>query len=65
MPNQKFKTGDKTINKLYEAVVAYIEKRGGKVMVIGGVAKMKEPTDLKFNYSLVIRITGKEPEFKN
>lgn len=57
------KTGDKTTNKLYEAVRDYIEKRNGKVIVIGGVAVVEE--NLKFNYGLMVRITGLKPEINN
>lgn len=59
---EKINTGDKTTDMLYEATRDYIKKKGGSVIVIGGIAIMKEPSDLKYNYSLVIRVTGKLPK---
>jgi len=56
------KTGNKIIDKLYEATRNYIESKGGSVIVIGGMAIMTEPNDSRYNYSLVIRITGNKPE---
>ena len=60
---KKITTGDKTVDKLYEAVRDYIETRKGKVVVIGVIALINEGT-AKFNYGLMIRITGKRPNFK-
>jgi hypothetical protein len=58
---KKVETGDKLTDNLYEAVRAYIEARNGSVVVIGGVAIVEE--GLKFNYGLMVRITGKKPVF--
>ena len=60
---RKIKTGEKTTDKLYEAVRDYIEKNGGSIIVIGGIAIVEE-SPLKYNYGLLIRITGKKPQFK-
>jgi len=57
----EIKTGDKTTANLYKAVQDYIEKRGGSVLVIGGTALVQE-SPLKYNYGLMVRITGKKPE---
>ena len=57
----KIKTGDKTTDNLYEAVKKYVEKRGGSVLVIGGLALVKENPLLKYNYGVMVRITGKKP----
>ena len=64
MKKRKIKTGNKIIDKLYEAVRDYIEEREGKVVMIGGVAVMSDSVGPKFNYSLLVRITGKRPVFK-
>ena len=48
--------------KLYKAIQEYVESRGGKVLVIGGVETIKWPDDREFNYTLGIRITGIKPE---
>ena len=50
------------IMKLYKAIQEYVESRGGKVLVIGGVETIKWPDDREFNYTLGIRITGIKPE---
>jgi len=60
--NKKISTGDKYTDKLYEAVRNYIESRKGSVVVIGGIAIVQE-SPLKFNYGLMVRITGKKPVF--
>ena len=60
---RKIKTGDKVIDSLYSAVRDYIENRGGTVVVIGGIALVEEGT-AKYNYGLMIRITGKKPNIK-
>lgn len=60
-PRRKLNTGDRTTDKLYQAVIDYIEKRDGKALIIGGVAVVDEGR--KFNYGLMVRITGKKPKF--
>ena len=57
---KKIKTGDKTVDKLYEAVRDYVEARSGSVIVVGGIAIVQE-SELKFNYGVMIRVTGKLP----
>lgn len=47
-------------DKLYDAVVKYIESKGGRVIVIGGVEIQQFPEN-DFNYKLAIRCTGKKP----
>ena len=64
MKKKKIKTGDKTIDELYEAVRNYVEKRKGSVVVIGGIQIIQMPDDLKFNWGLNVRVTGKKPELK-
>ena len=59
---KKIKTGKKDIDILYEAVRTYIENRKGKVVVIGGIALVQEGI-AKFNYGLIVRVTGKKPVF--
>ena len=63
MKDRKIKTGEKDVDALYEAVRAYITNRKGTVVVIGGVALVQEDAR-KFNYGLMVRITGKRPTFK-
>ena len=58
---KKINTGDKYTDALYSAVRNYIEEHGGKVVVIGGVSVMHGPTDYKYNFSLLVRFTGKKP----
>lgn len=56
-------TKDKKTDALYQAVIDYIKSRGGKVAVIGGIALVQE-SHLKFNYGLMVRVTGKKPNFE-
>src|SRR3990167_2168277 len=46
---------------IYQAVGKYIEELGGKVAVMGGVEVMQYPDDLKYNYRLCFKVTGKKP----
>ena len=57
------KTGDKTIDELYRAVMNYIEKRGGSVVVIGEIALVEEGP-LKYNYGVMVRVVGQRPRSK-
>lgn len=61
--NNKISTGDKNVDKLYEAVRNYVESKKGSVLVIGGIAIVQE-SPLKFNYGVMVRITGKKPIIK-
>ena len=61
--NKKISTGDKVVDKLYEAVRTYIQDRKGSVVVIGGIAIVQE-SPLEFNYGVMVRITGKKPTMK-
>ena len=54
---------DILVDRLYRAVVNYIENHGGTALVIGGIALVQE-SPLKFNYGIMIRITGKKPVFE-
>ena len=61
MAKRKINTGDKVVGRLYEAVRDYVETRGGTVVVIGGIQIVQMPDDLKMNWGLNVRITGKKP----
>ena len=61
--NKKILTGNKKVDKLYEAVRDYVESKKGSVVVIGGISIVQMPDDLKFNYRLAVGITGKKPVF--
>ena len=49
-------------DKLYSAIRKYIENRGGKVIVIGGVEIAQYPGDRDFTYYIAVKITGRKPE---
>lgn len=51
-------------DKLYDAVIEYIESRGGKVFILSGVEIQHFPEDAKFNFRLAIRFTGRKPARK-
>ena len=63
MAKKKIKTGDKYTDKLYQAVVDYVKSRKGTVVVIGGIALVQED-ERKYNYGVMVRVTGKKPIFK-
>lgn len=52
------KPSKKTLDEMYRAIAKYIQEAGGSAAVLGGVSIMKFPDDLKYNYTLAVRITG-------
>lgn len=51
--------------RLYKAVQEYVETRGGKIIVAGGVGVIEWPNDSEFNFTIGIRCTGRKPVFKS
>lgn len=49
------------IDKLYKAVQAYVENRGGKLIVIGGIEIQKRPMDNEFVFRVAVKCMGKQP----
>jgi hypothetical protein len=47
--------------RLQNEIARWVETFGGKALVIGGVQIMRFPDDLKFNYTIAIRCTGRVP----
>lgn len=60
MKQDKTTKEDKITDKLYKAVAEYIEFKGGKALIIGGVGIMEG--ELKYNYNLVVRVSGIKPQ---
>lgn len=48
-------------DKLYTAIQEYIENRGGKVLVIGGIQIQQWSGGGSHRYSLAVQITGRKP----
>lgn len=48
-------------DRLYCAVCNYLEKHGGKAIVIGGIEIIRYPLEPKFKFRLAIRVTGNPP----
>lgn len=48
--------------RLIDAVIAFVEKRGGKVAVVGGIEIQQWPDDLQFNFRVAVKCTGKRPQ---
>lgn len=46
---------------LIDAAAKYIQSKGGKVVVIGGIEIQRWPDDPEFNFRLAIHCTGKAP----
>ncbi len=59
---KKVQTGDKVLDRLYAAAIAYTKKHGGTAVVVGGVALVQD-SPLKYNYGIMVRMTGKPPTF--
>lgn len=52
------------VSQLYRAVRRYVESNDGSVIVIGGASLIEMPGDLKMNYTIGVRCTGRRPQFK-
>ena len=48
-------------DKLYKEIQRYIESRGGKVLVIGGIEIQEWPESLPYSFVLGVRVTGFKP----
>lgn len=51
-------------DRLYRAVVNYVEAHGGSLIVIGGIDVQQFPTDRVGNFRVAVRCTGRPPVFK-
>jgi hypothetical protein len=51
------------INRLYKAVQKYVEKGGGKLLVIGGIEIQEWPLDPPHVFRVGVRCLGRKPEF--
>jgi len=60
---REIKTGNIVTDRLYKAVINYIEENGGSVVVIGGITIVGEGLD--FNHGLMVNFTGKKPISNN
>jgi len=55
--------GKDPASKLQRAVVEYVESRGGRVIVIGGVELIQFPGDEgSFNFRIAVKCTGTAPQ---
>jgi len=55
-------TGRKPIDALYRGVIRYVEEKGGKLVVIGGVQIQQWPGEAKGCFSVAVKCMGKKPE---
>lgn len=51
------------VDRLYQAVQNYVEKSGGKLVVIGGISIQEWPTDNKGVFHVAVKCLGRRPEF--
>lgn len=51
------------VDRLYKAVAHYVEKVGGKLVVIGGIQVQQWPNDGEYRFTIGIRCTGTKPKF--
>ncbi len=48
--------------QLYRAVRRYVQERGGKLLVIGGIEIQEWPEDRVGMFRVAVRVMGKKPE---
>lgn len=64
-PEKRFPMLGRSVHdRLYRAVVNYVEAHGGKLLVIGGVEVQSMPGDRPGNFRIAVRCTGNAPVFK-
>lgn len=51
------------VDRLYKAVQNYVEKGGGKLVVIGGIAVQEWPTDNPMVFHIAVKCCGRKPTF--
>lgn len=54
----------KGVNRLHKAVQNFVEKNGGKLLVIGGIEVQTWPDDNLLNFRIAIKCTGNPPKIK-
>ena len=59
--SESIMTKQEAAENLQKAVVDFIVANGGSPWVVGGVQVIQFPDDLKYNWSLAIKVTGKKP----
>jgi hypothetical protein len=52
------------LDRLYEAVVAYVEANHGSVIVVGGVQIIDTLRDKSGNFTVGVKCTGTKPRFE-
>ena len=51
------------VDRLYKAVAHYVEKTGGKLVVIGGIQVQEWPGDGAHKFVLGIKCLGRKPSY--
>jgi len=51
------------VDRLYKAVQNYVEKGGGKLVVIGGISVQEWPTDNPMVFHIAVKCCGRKPTF--
>lgn len=59
----RLKRGDVT-DRLYAAVIEYVENKGGNIVVIGGIQTQEWPLGAEGDFTIGIKCFGRKPEFK-
>lgn len=54
---------DAATDRLYKAVQNYVEKKGGKLAVIGGIQIQQWPDDREMSFYVAVKCLGRKPEF--
>lgn len=53
--------GRDPVSQLYRAIIRYVESKGGKIIVIGGIEIQEWPLDPKLNFRVGVRCLGRKP----
>lgn len=63
MPKKPAKKMDAATDRLYKAVANYVEKKGGKLVVIGGIQLQEWPGDPAMVFHVSVKCMGRKPTY--
>lgn len=58
----KAKSEDQARDDLLNAAAAWVESRGGSVVVVGGIRIITWPEEGEFKFTVGVRCTGRKPQ---
>ena len=64
MSGRRKTTKERAVDRLYDAVAAYVKLHKGSVLVAGGIQCQQWPGDGLYQFTIAVKCTGQPPEFE-